>query len=328
VGGPGQRQRDHEHICGRQDRVRVGEGADELEGFRRVARGVHRVDPRPERAHQRRDSRADAAESQDPAHCAVQREVLSLLVELAGSQRGMPLRKTLGQRERHGRRVFTAMLTDSGRKRKRAIRSYLLTGLLRCSRCGTAMVATPRQTKTGGGKRGVYRYGKGATQRAYGCAKTPGGCGGLFIQASGIDAFVTDAVLHRLRGANLRKARRRLAKATLLSDIAADEAMLVNVAEDFAERRISRSAFHAATDRVQGRLDKARARLAAQSRPDVLSGTGIDDLASEWQALGLERQRAVIAAVLPRSPSDQPEGPETDSIPIGSLSDGGPDPPE
>jgi site-specific DNA recombinase len=194
----------------------------------------------------------------------------------------------------------TAILTDPARKRTRAIRSYLLTGLLRCSRCGTAMVATPRQTKTGGGKRGVYVYGKGATQRAYGCAKTSGGCGGVFILASGIDVFVTDAVLYRLRGSNLNRARQRLAKATdddrVLSDIAADEAMLVELAEDFAERRISRSAFHAATDRVQVRLDAARTKLAAQSRPDVLGG--IDDLAAEWQGLGLERRRAVISAVL------------------------------
>jgi hypothetical protein len=194
----------------------------------------------------------------------------------------------------------TAILTGPARKRKRATRSYLLTGLLRCTRCGTAMVATPRQTKTGGGKRGVYIYGTGATQRAYGCAKTSGGCGGVFILAEGTDAFVTDAVLYRLRGANLSRARRYLAKATnddtLMSDIAADEAMLVELGEDFAERRISRSAFHAATDRVQARLDKARAKLARQSRPDVLGD--IEDLATEWQVLGLERQRAVIAAVL------------------------------
>jgi DNA invertase Pin-like site-specific DNA recombinase len=194
----------------------------------------------------------------------------------------------------------TAILTDSSRKRKRAIRSYLLTGLLRCKLCGRAMVATPRQTKTGGGKRGVYVYGTGATQRAYGCAKTSGGCGGVFIIAEGADAFVTDAVLYRLRGANLSRARRRLAEATddaaAMSEIAADEAMLVELGEDFAERRISRSAFHAATDRVQGRLDKARAKLAAQSRPDVLGG--IEDLVTEWHELGLERQRAVIAAVL------------------------------
>jgi DNA invertase Pin-like site-specific DNA recombinase len=194
----------------------------------------------------------------------------------------------------------TAVLTDPGRKRKRPIRSYLLTGLLHCARCGTAMVATPRIEKTGGGKRGVYIYGKGATVRAYGCAKTSGGCGGVFIVASGMDAFVTDAVLYRLRGAGLNRARQRLAKATdddtILSDIAADEEMLLELAEDFAERRISRAAFHAANDRVQVRLDAARAKLAAQSRPDVLGG--IDDLAAEWQGLGLERQRAVIAAVL------------------------------
>ena len=162
------------------------------------------------------------------------------------------------------------------------------------------MVATPRIEKTGGGKRGVYIYGKGATVRAYGCAKTSGGCGGVFIVASGMDAFVTDAVLYRLRGGSLNRVRRRLSKATdddtVLSDMASDEAMLVELAEDFAERRISRAAFHAANDRVQVRLDAARAKLAAESRPDVLDS--IDDLGAEWQGLGLERQRAVIAAVL------------------------------
>ena len=72
--------------------------------------------------------------------------------------------------------------------------------------------------------------------------------------------------------------------------------MLVELGEDFAERRIGRAAFHAATDRVQARLDKSRAKLAAQSRPDVLGD--IEDVVTEWQGLGLERQRAVIAAIL------------------------------
>jgi hypothetical protein len=113
----------------------------------------------------------------------------------------------------------------------------------------------------------------------------------VFILASGIDAFVTDAVLFRLRGANLNRARQRLAKATdydtALSDIAADEAMLVELAEDFAERRISRSAFHAATDRVQIRLDAAErnslpsrgqtywAASTTETRSDGLAGLAV-----------------------------------------------------
>lgn len=101
-----------------------------------------------------------------------------------------------------------AILTDPARERKRPIRSYLLTGLLQCGRCGTAMVASPRRTKTGGGKRGVYMNGAGATQRAYGCALTSGGCGRVFILAEGADAFVTDAVWFRLRSAKLGRVRR------------------------------------------------------------------------------------------------------------------------
>ena len=95
-------------------------------------------------------------------------------------------------------------------------------------------------------------------------------------------------------------ARRRLAGAaemdTLMRNIANDEAMLIELGEDHAERRISRTSFHAAGERVQGRLDVARSELAAPSRPDVLDG--IEDLALEWSALGLERQRAIIDAVL------------------------------
>jgi DNA invertase Pin-like site-specific DNA recombinase len=208
-------------------------------------------------------------------------------------------------------RRVTALLTDPARKRKRAIRSYLLTGLLRCGRCATPMVATPRQTKTGGGKRGVYTYGKGATQRAYGCAKTSGGCGGVFILAEGTDAFVTDSVLYRLRGGKLDKLRRSLARETgddkLLRDIANDEAMLVELGEDYAEHRISRPTFHAAAARVQVRLDESSAKLAARSGPDVLEG--IDDLASEWSLLGLERQRAVLAAVLAKTTVGPAAGP-------------------
>ena len=72
--------------------------------------------------------------------------------------------------------------------------------------------------------------------------------------------------------------------------------MLIELGEDYAERRISRPAFHAAASRVQARLDTTRAQLASRSRPDVMDG--IDDIATEWSEMGLERQRAVIGAML------------------------------
>lgn len=81
-----------------------------------------------------------------------------------------------------------------------------------------------------------------------------------------------------------------------MREIADDEAMLNELGEGYAERRISRPAFHAAVERVEGRLDAARAQLATRARPDVLDG--IEDLGAEWSRLSLERQRAVIGAVL------------------------------
>lgn len=218
-------------------------------------------------------------------------------LELMQGESGAPASRRAANSVSHDQCGVTAILAAPARKRKRAIRSYLLTGLLRCGRCGTAMVATPRQTKTGGGRRAVYVYSKGATQRAHGCAKTTGGCGGVFILAKGVDAFVSEAVLYRLRGVKLGQARRRLAGVAdsdkLMREIADDEAMLNELGEGYAERRISRPAFHAAVERVEGRLEAARAQLATRARPDVLDG--IEDLGAEWSRLSLERQRAVTA---------------------------------
>ena len=105
-----------------------------------------------------------------------------------------------GQREHRGEIVATAewpaiitpqqtaqlraLFADPDRRTNRAARRYLLKGLLRCSKCGSTLVARPR----GGG------------DRRYMCAKGPGlpGCNGTFIFAETVEAFISEAVLYRL----------------------------------------------------------------------------------------------------------------------------------
>jgi hypothetical protein len=193
-----------------------------------------------------------------------------------------------------------AILTDPSRRLSRVKRSYLLSGLMHCARCGHPLVATPRRRKTGGGARGVYQYLPGETQRAYGCIKVHGGCGGVFVLAEGVEKFVTDALLLRLKGSRLGAARRRLVRADGGDDLAArvaeDEQALADLGVDCAEHGLPRTAFLAAAERISSRLAAAKAELATAARPDVLGD--IYDLTEQWAELGLERQRAVVKAVL------------------------------
>lgn len=191
-------------------------------------------------------------------------------------------------------RRLVALLTDPARRRNGAQRTYLLSGILSCGSCGSPMVAAPRGAKWDG--RGM----RPPSVRAYGCTAN-GGCHGVFAIAEPVEAFVEAAVLRRLAGPGLDRARARLAAAIsddadLLSRITEDERMLVELGIDFAERRLNRPAFLAAADRVQARLDTLRARLAEGSTPCSLEG--IADVRVEWPSLSTDRRRAVIDTVL------------------------------
>src|SRR5690606_22902533 len=69
------------------------------------------------------------------------------------------------------------------RRTNRSARRYLLSGMLRCGKCGGRLYSMP--------KNGVRRYG---------CAMGPDqrGCGGVFIYAQMLEEWIAAAVLHRL----------------------------------------------------------------------------------------------------------------------------------
>jgi len=189
-------------------------------------------------------------------------------------------------------RQCKAILTDPNRKRNPVVRSYLLTGVLRCDLCGAAMVATPRA----GTQRKDGR--PGASIRAYGCHKPSGGCGKVYGLAEPIEELVTEAVLSALDGPALRAWRAESDDGDEAADaIAADEARLAELADLWADGEITRAEWLRSRERIEKRLTEARRQV--RRRPaNVL--TGIDDLRDAWAVLSLDRRRAIIVAVVDR----------------------------
>ena len=173
---------------------------------------------------------------------------------------------------------------------RRSPRRYLLTGMVRCSRCGGKMFAAAR-----------------AQGRRYVCLSGPdhGGCGKTMIQAEPVEQLVAAGVLLRLNSPAFADAMAGRAKddqqaAQLASRINADQVKLTELATMLAEGEMSRAEWRTARDVVDRRLTEARKRLASLTHSDALTGLDLspEKLAEQFAGLELERQHAIIATVL------------------------------
>ncbi|MCB9373135.1 MAG: recombinase family protein [Microthrixaceae bacterium] len=173
---------------------------------------------------------------------------------------------------------------------RRAPRRYLLSGLLRCGRCGTTLYSAAR-----------------ATTRRYVCLSGPdhGGCGRLTVVAEPLENLITEAVLYRLDTPELADTltgRNRADKeaAGLADAIAADRGQLDELAGLYAERQIAVREWMAARRPIEDRIAHAEKRLARMTRTDTLTGLVGNGkaLRQQWGDLNLTRQHAIIAAVL------------------------------
>jgi DNA invertase Pin-like site-specific DNA recombinase len=183
-----------------------------------------------------------------------------------------------------------AILSDPDRQRFSSAngRTYLLSGILRCGRCGGAMCGRPRS--------GVPRYV---------CPNLPGGetCGGTATNAEHTDEHVRDVVLVALSSPELadRLRERDDVDPELPTSIRADEARLEELASAWAAGEITRGEWRVARDIIEGRLDRNRTRLAhvsATAPIDTLMGA--DDLLGRWEQMNTSQRRAVVAAVIER----------------------------
>ena len=187
-----------------------------------------------------------------------------------------------------------ALLTDPSRFAHRVVRRYMLTGFLRCGRCGAGLVARSGQNK----------------KRAYICVKGPGlpGCGGIKILAEPLEALLTEAVLYRLDSPALAQALAGESgddggkAASVAAAIAEDDLQLEQLAGMWARKELSYKEFLTARQVIQERLEVARSRLARGDRFAALrqvSGRG-DELRQRWPELNLEQRRAIIKTILDR----------------------------
>jgi len=197
---------------------------------------------------------------------------------------------TVAQRDRVLAR-FAARAT-SGR---RASRTYLLTGMLRCGRCVSPLWSSARHDN------------KSGRTRRYVCLSGPdhGGCGRLTVVAAPVEDLISEAVLLRLDSPALADAvaGRGNTDATLTAiseGLAADRGRLDELAGMFAAGAVTGREWMTARDPIQARIRDAERRLAAMTDSAALSGLigNSTQLRQQWAALGLDRRQAIIRAVL------------------------------
>jgi len=189
-----------------------------------------------------------------------------------------------------------ALLSDPDRQRSSPAngRSYLLSGILRCGKCGSGMSGRPRS--------GVPRYV---------CPNMPGGssCGGTATNAARTDELVCDWVLDFLTTKTdlIERLRRHDLGADGVDDqvsasVRSDEVQLEELAGEWASGTITRGEWMKARGIIEGRLERNRSRLARVrlSAPLVgMEGTP-DELRAEWEQKNTSERRAIVSALLQR----------------------------
>jgi site-specific DNA recombinase len=172
---------------------------------------------------------------------------------------------------------------------RRTPRRYVLSGLLRCGKCGGKLYASPRENS-----------------RRYVCLRGPdhGGCGRLTVVAEPLEAFLVEAVLQRLDGPELAEVlagRRGEDGAAELSDgLAGDQGQLDELAVMFGKQEISAREWRAAREPIERRMVDRQRQLSALTGTDALTGLPGNGghLRDQWETLSLSRQAAIVSAVL------------------------------
>lgn len=180
----------------------------------------------------------------------------------------------------HARLV--ALHTSRGKSSRRATRRYLLTGLLRCWRCGGSMRGMPRS--------------KGAD--LYVCPGPPhGGCSGTAVTADHAEEAVGAMVLARLDCASLPPGAAGPDSSGQLAD---HRRRLAELGELWASGQISRQEWLTLRRSVGDRAQAAEAQVAREGRVAAvraLAGTG-GALRARWPAMSVDERRAIVHAAL------------------------------
>lgn len=170
-----------------------------------------------------------------------------------------------------------------GKGARRATRRYLLTGLLRCWRCGGSMRGMPRS--------------KGAD--LYVCPGPPhGGCSGTAVTANHAEEAVGAMVLARLDCASLPGPAP--AGPDTARQLAVHRQRLAELGELWASGQISRQEWLALRRSVGDRAQAAEAEVAREGRlaaVRALAGSG-KALSAQWPAMTIDERRAIVHALV------------------------------
>jgi site-specific DNA recombinase len=173
---------------------------------------------------------------------------------------------------------------------RRTPQRYLLSGMLRCGKCGTKLQSSPR--------RGTRRYV---------CLSGPGhgGCGGLTIVADPLERFLADVVLHRLDPPELAdvlagRASKDARSQELTQALDETTEQLEELSLAYANRDISMREWMSAKKPITMRLEQIQRQLGQITRTTALSGLvgNGDELRASWQSLNLSRQHAIVEALV------------------------------
>jgi hypothetical protein len=216
------------------------------------------------------------------------------LREVEGKEEPAPWPAIITAREHH------ALLTVLARNKKagtRSQRSYLLTGgLVVCGGCGKKMIG--RTISTYRKVEGKEEHVRISATPTYGCDKTRGGCGKVWVKAERVDDVVRDAVIAIVDKPGLaRRLERRAGKVDdrVLDAITRQETRLREVEADYANGELDRAEYRRLRDGARAKLEELRAGY--QPKPTIEFGSG-NPLGVAWPALPLGRRRAVLDVVL------------------------------
>ncbi|WP_198414164.1 recombinase family protein [Cryobacterium adonitolivorans] len=183
-----------------------------------------------------------------------------------------------------------AMSKTKQMQNRRAPRRYLLSGLLRCGRCGSRMASSSKHGK-----------------RWYICPQSQGlaSCGRLSLAAESAELWIAEGVLARLDSPAMTAtlaggSANNYVQPALAKELEADREQLVDLGRMFGNREIGAEVWKAAREPIESRVRVAERRLAASSRNDALGGLplGSPELRNKWTQLNLTRQAAIIGAVI------------------------------
>jgi DNA invertase Pin-like site-specific DNA recombinase len=181
-------------------------------------------------------------------------------------------------------------LTDPARRTNRSARNYLLSGMCRCGLCGNKMFS-------------MMHY----TTRRYLCRSGHdfGGCGRMTITADPLEQIIAEAVLYRLDTPELAdglagRTSNDARGTALQSSIDDDVAQLEELTQLYANKSITAVEWIQARKAVESRLNDSRRRLTHAAGASALQGyIGHGDaLRGQWRTLNLDRQRAIVRAIL------------------------------